>query len=257
MRTPLTRYYAEAGCPPGVWSGSGVRALGDGRLRAGDEQLGLLMGQGRDPVSGEPLGRAFPADYRSRQERIGDRVAALDRSLGPGERAAAVAEIEAEEAAVRVRRAVAGYDYTFSAPKSVSVLWAVTDAETQSGIAAAHHAAVTDVLDLMEREVAATRTGAAGPDGAVAQVEVGGLVATGFDHYDSRAGDPQLHTHVAYRDRYHITAPDPLGALPQTREQAAGAARASAALRSAQRLARTDRFARRPPTARRRQERSL
>jgi conjugative relaxase-like TrwC/TraI family protein len=112
-----------------------------------------------------------------------------------------VAGIEAEEAAVRVRRAVAGYDYTFSVPKSVSVLWALADAGTKSRIVAAHHAAVTDVLGLMEREVAATRTGATGPDGAVAQVEVGGLVATGFDHYDSRAGDPQLHTHVVVSNK--------------------------------------------------------
>lgn len=48
----------------------------------------------------------------------------------------------------------------------------------------------------MEREVAATRTGATGREGAVAQVDVHGLIATAYDHYDSRAGDPHLHTHV-------------------------------------------------------------
>jgi hypothetical protein len=36
-------------------------------------------------------------------------------------------------------------------PKSASVLWAVADAGTQAIIADAHHAAVRDVLDLMER----------------------------------------------------------------------------------------------------------
>src|SRR5690625_5714564 len=53
----------------------------------------------------------------------------------------------------------------------------------------------------MEREVAATRTGATAGDGAVAQVDVTGLVATAFDHFDSRASDPHLHTHVVISNK--------------------------------------------------------
>jgi conjugative relaxase-like TrwC/TraI family protein len=53
----------------------------------------------------------------------------------------------------------------------------------------------------MEREVAATRTGATAGDGAVAQVDVTGLIATAFDHFDSRAGDPHLHTHVVISNK--------------------------------------------------------
>lgn len=204
LSTPLTRYYTEAGCPPGFWLGSGLRGVGAGQLRAGEtvaeSQLALLLGTGHDPVTGEPLGHAYPT-YRSRGQRIAARVAALDSDLPEGDRAAAVAAIEGEEAARPVRRAVAGYDYTFSVPKSVSVLWAVADAATQASIVAAHHAAVAEVLDLMERQVAATRTGVNGPDGAVAQVEVDGLIAMAFDHYDSRAGDPQLHTHVVISNK--------------------------------------------------------
>ncbi len=202
--TPLTRYYAEAGCPPGFWLGSGLPSLGNGRLRSGDtvseEQLALLLGSGRDPVTGEPLGHAYPS-YRSREDRIDERIAALDPELSLDDRAQAVDAIEAEEAARPIRRAVAGYDYTFSVPKSVSALWAVADAATQTAIVAAHHAAVADIVALMEREMAATRTGANGPDGAVAQVEVEGLIATAYDHYDSRAGDPQLHTHVVISNK--------------------------------------------------------
>ncbi|MTV27624.1 relaxase domain-containing protein [Nitriliruptoraceae bacterium ZYF776] len=202
--TPLTRYYAEAGCPPGFWLGSGIRGLGDGQLRAGDtvseEQLQLLLGRGCDPITGDPLGHAYPV-YRSREDRIDERIAALDPELSVDDRAAAVTDIEAEEAARPVRRAVAGYDYTFSVPKSVSALWAVADAVTKARIVAAHHAAVADVVGLMEREVAATRSGANGPNGAVAQVEVEGLIATAYDHYDSRAGDPQLHTHVVISNK--------------------------------------------------------
>jgi len=204
LSTPLTRYYAEAGCPPGFWLGSGLASVGGGALRVGDQviepQLALLLGAGRDPVTGGPLGAAYPT-FRSREERINDRTAALDADLPVDARAQAVVEIEAEEAARQVRRAVAGYDFTFSVPKSVSALWAVADARVQAMIVAAHHAAVADVLDLMEREVAATRIGATGPDGAVAQVEVTGMIATAYDHYDSRAGDPQLHTHVVVSNK--------------------------------------------------------
>ena len=204
LSTPLTRYYAEAGTPPGRWIGSGLAGLGGGRIVEGDQvseaQLQLLVGMGRDPITGDPLGRAYPA-YKSVAERIEERTTALDPELGPAGRAEAVAAIEAEEAGRGTRRAVAGFDFTFSIPKSASVLWAVADAGTQALIADAHHAAVAEVVAFMEREVAATRTGATGRDGAVAQVDVTGLIATAFDHYDSRAGDPHLHTHVVISNK--------------------------------------------------------
>ncbi len=204
LSTPLTRYYAEEGSPPGRWLGSGVAALGGGRIVVGDQvseaQLRLLVGMGRDPITGAPLGRAYP-EYRSVAERVAARLADLDTDMGPVAKAEAVAGIEAEEAERGTRRAVAGYDFTFSIPKSASVFWAVADAGTQALIADAHHAAVAEVVAFMEREVAATRTGATGRNGAVAQVDVRGLIATAFDHYDSRAGDPHMHTHVVVSNK--------------------------------------------------------
>ncbi|MEA5055834.1 MAG: MobF family relaxase [Propionicimonas sp.] len=204
LSTPLTRYYAAQGTPPGRWLGSGVAGLGSGQIAVGDQvsetQLQLLVGMGRDPISGTPLGRAYP-EYQPVLERVAERVAELDTALGPVARGEAVAAIEAEEAERGTRRAVAGYDFTFSIPKSASVLWAVADAGTQALIADAHHAAIAEVVALMEREVAATRTGATGRNGAVAQVDVTGLIATAFDHYDSRAGDPHLHTHVVISNK--------------------------------------------------------
>lgn len=171
LSTPLTRYYAEAGSPPGRWMGSGVACL-DSPIQVGDEvteeQLRLLVGEGRHPVTGDHLGRK----YRTFKPTEGKR-----------------------------RHPVAGYDFTFSIPKSASVLWAVADAGTQAIIADAHHAAVADVLGFMEREVIATRAGAKGAAGAVAQYDVTGMIATGFDHYDSRANDPHLHTHVVISNR--------------------------------------------------------
>lgn len=187
LSTPLTRYYAEAGTPPGRWLGSGLPALADGRIDAGsrvsEAQLELLLGMGRDPGTGASLGRAYP-DYAASES-------ATDGGTSPGP----------TNSQQTRRRAVAGYDFTFSLPKSASVLWAIADADTQEKIADAHHRAIDDVLAFMERELAATRAGEAGRDGAVAQVEVTGLIAAAFDHFDSRASDPQLHTHVVVSNK--------------------------------------------------------
>jgi len=204
LSTPLTRYYSEVGTPPGRWLGSGIAAFGDGQLQPGmpvtEEQLALLIGMGRDPITGEQLGRAYPT-YKPLAERIKDRADGLDSGLRDEDREVEVARIEAEVAAAGARRPVAGFDLTFSVPKSVSVLWGVADAGTQARIADAHHAAVADVVAYFEREVAATRTGISDKDGAVAQVDVIGVAAVSYDHFDSRAGDPQLHTHVVVANK--------------------------------------------------------
>lgn len=155
---------------------------------------------GRDPITGEALGEAY-RQYASMQERVDKRVADLDLELGPVSRADQVEAIEAEEAERGTRRAVAGYDLTFSVPKSLSALWGVADAGTQSLIADAHHQAVAQVVAFLEREVATTRVGTAGSEGAVAFADVAGVLATAFDHYDSRSGDPQLHTHVVVSNK--------------------------------------------------------
>ena len=92
---------------------------------------------------------------------------------------------------------VAGYDLTFSPVKSVSTLWAVADPAVAAVIEQAHQAAVKDALAFIEKHALFTRTG---PQG-IRQVNVRGLVATAFTHRDSRAGDPDLHTHVAVANK--------------------------------------------------------
>ncbi|GAB4005264.1 MobF family relaxase [Nocardioides ultimimeridianus] len=204
LSTPLTRYYSEVGTPAGRWMGSGLNAFGGGQLLAGltvtEDQVALLIGMGRDPITGEQLGRAFPT-YKRLADRIGERLAALDPEMTQDDCAAERSRIEAEETALGMRHAVAGFDLTFSVPKSVSVLWGVADAATQERVVAAHHAAVAGVLAFFEREVAATRTGLSDSDGGVAQVSVVGVAAVAYDHFDSRAGDPQLHTHVVVSNK--------------------------------------------------------
>ncbi|CAN3132454.1 ATP-dependent RecD-like DNA helicase [Mycobacterium sp. smrl_JER01] len=99
--------------------------------------------------------------------------------------------------------AVAGYDLTFSPVKSVSALWAIAPLPVAEQIEAAHDAAVADVLEWLQDQATFTRTGA----GGVAQVDTEGLIAAAFTHRDSRAGDPDLHTHVAISNKVsHIDA---------------------------------------------------
>lgn len=94
-------------------------------------------------------------------------------------------------------RTVAGYDLTFSPVKSVSVLWALAPAAVAEQIQAAHQAAVQDTFGWLERTAVYTRLGRNG----IRQVDVRGLVATAFVHRTSRAGDPDLHTHVAVSNK--------------------------------------------------------
>ena len=100
--------------------------------------------------------------------------------------------------------AVAGYDLTFSPVKSVSTLWAVAPREVSEKIEAAHRTAVADVIGWLQTHAAYTRLGAHG----VRQVETHGLMGAAFTHRDSRAGDPDLHTHVAISNKVQTTDTD-------------------------------------------------
>jgi conjugative relaxase-like TrwC/TraI family protein len=84
-----------------------------------------------------------------------------------------------------------GWDLTFSAPKSVSILWARSDANLRQEIQAGQLKAVRQALAFIEKHAAVTRRGHAG----YKQEAVTGLVAALFEHSTSRAQDPQLHTH--------------------------------------------------------------
>ena len=87
---------------------------------------------------------------------------------------------------------VTGFDLTFSAPKSVSALWALGSPEIATAAMAAHRAAVKAGLAYLDTHASLSRRGTDGLE----QVATDGLVAALFDHRTSRAGDPQLHTHA-------------------------------------------------------------
>jgi conjugative relaxase-like TrwC/TraI family protein len=90
------------------------------------------------------------------------------------------------------RSKVAAFDLTFSAPKSVSVLFATGEPELARALVEAHEQAVDAALGYLEREACRVRRGRGG-----VRREVGeGFVAAAYRHRMSRAEDPQLRTHV-------------------------------------------------------------
>lgn len=87
---------------------------------------------------------------------------------------------------------VRAYDVTFSAPKSVSLLWALGDETVSDAAVSAHDDAVAAVLNFVDRH-ATTRATIAG---AVHHVDAEGLAIATFRQHTSRLLDPQLHTHA-------------------------------------------------------------
>ncbi|MEL6894168.1 MAG: MobF family relaxase, partial [Actinomycetota bacterium] len=86
-----------------------------------------------------------------------------------------------------------GWDLTWSSPKSVSVLYGLTDPATSAEVVAAHDTAVAEGLKYLDRwGVVSRRT----VDGEVRGVETNGMLVAGFRHRTSRNMDPQLHTHA-------------------------------------------------------------
>ena len=90
------------------------------------------------------------------------------------------------------REPVPGFDLTFSAPKSVSLTWALGGHPVSGQVKEAHHAAVAEALSYMEHHACWARRG----KGGAVFVPGNGFLAAAYVHRSSRAGDPQLHTHV-------------------------------------------------------------
>ena len=91
-----------------------------------------------------------------------------------------------------LRGRVAGFDLTFSAPKSASLLYGLGSPDTSAAVRASHDHAVAEAVEYLERHAVFARRG---HDGAN-RIGTFGLIAAAFVHRTSRTGDPQLHTHV-------------------------------------------------------------
>ncbi|RBY98105.1 TrwC relaxase [Blastococcus sp. TF02-8] len=149
---------------------------------------------------GSPTGAALPAEDRARIRGDLARAMFAETYGRPPSDARELSGFIAR-ASRPATTAVAGFDLTFSPVKSVSTLWALAPRAVAEQIEAAHAAAVADTLRWLERHACFTRLGHDG----VRQVETTGLVAAVFTHRDSRAGDPDLHTHVAVSNKVQTT----------------------------------------------------
>ncbi len=99
-----------------------------------------------------------------------------------------------------VAATIAGVDLTVSPTKSFSTLWALAPLATSQQLEELHRQAVAKVVEYLETQ-AFSRVG---PHG-VRNVETRGLVAVAFTHRDSRAGDPDLHTHLVIANKVQST----------------------------------------------------
>jgi conjugative relaxase-like TrwC/TraI family protein len=120
----------------------------------------------------------------------------LEGDVDPDAFIAVMAGLDPSDSHTRGRRygedSVRGFDVTCSAPKSVSVLWAVAPKAIGDQVVAAHEAAVAAVVEFVDFH-AVTRVSA---NGEVIVVDAEGITAAVFRQHTSRAGDPQLHSHV-------------------------------------------------------------
>jgi conjugative relaxase-like TrwC/TraI family protein len=99
------------------------------------------------------------------------------------------AEVERFMAARRPPQVVIGYDITFSAPKSLSIVWAVGDAATRLLCEEAFEAGVARGVRYLEQNAVWVGRGRN-------RRNAGGMIAASYRHSTNRELEPQLHEHV-------------------------------------------------------------
>ncbi len=151
----LEYYQGEAA--PSEWKGIGAKIAG---------------------IEGEEVTREnLEAMLLGRVKEVGEHGQIVERELGRIRVDQATGEKTLEHRA--------GWDFTFSAPKSVSIEAEVFGRED---VLKAHQEAVEKAMGYLERHAQARIGGQT--------VETGNLTYASFEHATTRAGDPQTHTHV-------------------------------------------------------------
>jgi conjugative relaxase-like TrwC/TraI family protein len=164
-------YYTKPGEKPGYWLGSLAGELGlEGQVDAEDYSA-ILAGQ--NPSTGATL------------------VARPERRT--------YVDANGRE---RKSEPTLGYDVRFSAPKSLSLLWAIGSPEVRHEVEEIHAEAVAAGMAYLEGTACWVRRGKGGT-----QIEPGaGFAGMGFLHRSSRAGDPAIHTHVVVSNMTRATS---------------------------------------------------
>jgi conjugative relaxase-like TrwC/TraI family protein len=180
------------------------------------EQLSHSVGEDVPILRGDgPRGRVdYYAGYQAPSRWMGSGLEAAGVDPGSPVTKDAFAQLMGHEtltgeSMTRARAAhgcVAAFDHTLSAPKSVSLLYAFGDSHTRQQVREAHLEAVRQTVGYMEDRCAQARVGTRWRDESRwhtsnRNVDSDGWVAAAFDHYTSRANDPQLHTHVVVINR--------------------------------------------------------
>jgi conjugative relaxase-like TrwC/TraI family protein len=154
-------YYTKPGEAPGEWVGDLVDELGlTGQVDAAGYTAIL---EGRDPTTGALLVQRPETRYRLRPD-----------------------------GSEKVVEPVLGYDVRFSAPKSVSLLYALAGEPTRERIVSVMNEAVREGIAHLEQEACMVQRG----KGGKIIERGGGFAGMAFRHRMSRAGDPALHVHV-------------------------------------------------------------
>lgn len=197
-------YYTKPGEAPGEWMGELAAELGLSGEVGSDEYTALL--DGKHPRTGQMLvKRPEPRTF--------------------------------VDAAGKKRRAepILGYDIRLSAPKSVSLLWAIGSPEVQAQILEAHNHAVGEALAYLERHACFVQRGYGGK----VIERAAGFLSMNFLHRSSRAGDPALHSHLvtanmtrALSDGRWLSLANPKRQSPLLREAKAAGYIYQAALRA-------------------------
>ncbi|MGH8200466.1 MAG: MobF family relaxase [Steroidobacteraceae bacterium] len=126
----------------------------------------------------------------------GARALGLDGEINEQAFDRLAAGLHPEREAALVQRAGSnhrpGWDLTFSAPKSVSIVWGIAEASEREAIERAHTQSVERTLAFAQsQQLFITRRGKDGIEREAARP----LIAT-YLHGTSREADPQLHTHA-------------------------------------------------------------
>lgn len=172
---------------------NGQQKAGDGQAEyyQKDEVRSAWAGAGADLYKGadcNPLGQGSPVEKADFIHALGGRVVdanGAERQLGKWDR---------NEAGEKVWEHRAGLDFTFSAPKSVSI---GAEVFGQAEVRQAHEAAVGAALRFLEGHAAQARINGE-------TVATGNLLVARFEHSISRELDPQTHTHcIIANATYH------------------------------------------------------
>lgn len=214
-------YYLQTGNPPGQWMGKQAESMGlEGHVS--EQQMRRLFGDGHDPMTDAPLGRAFQKfkneptalekliekktavfvdrngrapeekEFRQLQMAAGDQVFRAMHGHGPGSKRELWTWMSSQIG--QARHPVSGFDLTFSAPKSVSMAWAVGDQEVSGIIDRAHVQAIKETVSWFEDNHAYGRSRAG-------STKVAGVTASRFRHYTNRDGEVHLHDHVTVSNK--------------------------------------------------------